>query len=152
MPSNKKIKVFLASDHAGFEFKEKVKRLLDKKRISYFDFSPDYLPKDDYPDYAFKVSQRVARNSDYRGILVCCSGVGMAIAANKVKGARAVAAYDVFTAKKSREHNDSNILCLRARKFSSRKNKKIILVWLSTDFSNEERHKRRIKKIDSFSK
>lgn len=153
MKEIKKVTVFLGSDHAGFDTKERIKRFLDKYKIKYHDLGPDNLnPKDDYPDYAFKVAQRVARNKDYRGILVCGSGVGMTIAANKVRGARAVAAYDKYSAIKSREDNDANILGLRSRKSSFRTTKKIIWTWLDTPFSGEERHTRRIKKIHDYEK
>ena len=149
----KEVKVFLASDHAGFDVKEKVKKFLDRKNISYHDLGPsENISRDDYPDYASKVASRIARNKDYRGILVCGSGVGMCIAANKVKGIRAVAAYDKYTAQFSRLDNDANVLCLRGRKFSFHKTKKIISIWLNTKFSNEERHIRRIRKIEELEK
>ncbi|MFH1290491.1 MAG: ribose 5-phosphate isomerase B [Nanoarchaeota archaeon] len=149
----KRLKVFLGSDHAGFNVKEKIKKFLDKKQIPYHDLGPiEYIAGDDYPDYAFKVATRVARNKNYKGILVCGSGTGMVIAANKVKGIRAVAAYDKYSAKLSRQDNDTNVLCLRARKFSFRWIKKIISVWLDTKFSEGDRHKRRIKKIEDYEK
>jgi ribose 5-phosphate isomerase B len=146
-------KVFIASDHAGFNIKEKIKKFLDKQKVPYHDAGPgEIISGDDYPDYAFKVASRVARNKNYRGILICGSGAGMCIAANKVPGVRAVAAYDKYTAKFSRLDNNTNILCLRGRKFSFRKMKKIISIWLNTNFSNEERHKRRLKKIEEYEK
>lgn len=151
MKETKNLTILLGSDHAGFYTKEKIKKFLDKNKTKYHDLGPSELnPNDDYPDYAFKVAQRVARNKSYRGILICGSGSGMTIAANKVKGVRAVAAYDKYSAKKSREDNDTNVLGLRSRRFSFYSIKKIIETWLSTPFSNEERHKRRIKKIQEY--
>jgi len=153
MKETKNLTVFLASDHAGFITKEKLKKFLDKYKIKYHDLGPtEQNPNDDYPDYAFMVAQRVARNKDYKGILICGSGIGMVLAANKVKGIRAVAAYDNYTAQKSREDNDSNILGLRGRRFSFRTIKKIIWTWINTPFSGEERHLRRIKKIEDYEK
>ncbi|MDP2750746.1 MAG: ribose 5-phosphate isomerase B [Nanoarchaeota archaeon] len=144
--------LYLGSDHAGFVVKEKIKKLLDSKRVEYSDLGTYSETSVDYPDFAIKVAKSVAKNKNQglrnRGILVCGSGVGMSIAANKVKGIRAVAAYDVYTAKMSRLHNDSNILALRARNFPFEKTKKIISAWLNTDFSNEARHKKRINKME----
>jgi ribose 5-phosphate isomerase B len=143
--------IFLGSDHAGFALKEKIKGLLAKKGMKYEDLGPYKLnKKDDYPDYAFKVAEKVSQNKNSKGILICGSGIGMEIAANKVRGIRAAAAYDHYTAKFSREDNNANVLSLRARKFPFQKIKRIINVWLDTDFNKEERHIRRIHKIDSY--
>lgn len=139
-------KLYLGSDHAGFNTKEKIKDYLDSKKIDYEDLSPKKLEGDDYPEIAFKVSKKLSKTD--RAILVCGTGTGMAIAANRIKGVRAVAAYDNYSAKMSRLDNDSNILGLGARNLKIEKLKKIILVWLSTKFSNKYRHKRRIKKLD----
>ncbi|MBX4196824.1 ribose 5-phosphate isomerase B [Candidatus Pacearchaeota archaeon] len=140
--------VFLGSDHAGFHVKKKVKEFLDKKKIPYHDLGPYQEEKhDDYPDYAFKVAQKVAKDKEAKGILVCGTGVGMTIAANKVPGIRAVAAYDSYSAKMSREDNDANILGLRGRNFPLKKIESIILIWLNTKFSKKSRHERRIQKI-----
>jgi len=144
-----KMKVIIGADHAGLEIKERIKKYLDKKGIRYEDLGADSLNKDDdYPDYAVKVARRVAKEKDSKGILVCGTGEGMVIAANKVKGIRAAAPYDSYTAELSRRHNDANILALRGRSFSFRKIRKIINIWLETEFSGEEKHKRRIEKID----
>jgi len=140
--------IYLGSDHAGFGTKEKLKIFLEKKKIKFKDLGPDSEMPVDYLDYARKVARKVVKEKGSRGILVCGSGTGMAIAANKVKGARAVAAYDIYTAKMSRKDNDANILALRGRLFQLGKTKRIIQAWLSTSFSGEERHKRRIRKIE----
>lgn len=141
------MEVIIASDHAGFRLKKKIIKYLERKRIKYKDLGTDSLESVDYPDYALKVAEKVAKNKDRRGILVCGTGTGMTIAANKIKGIRAVAAYDSYSAKMSRIDNDSNILGLRGRFFPFDKIKGIMNVWLKTPFSGEGRHKRRIKKI-----
>lgn len=141
------MKVYLGADHAGFEFKEGLKAVLKTRKMKYVDLSPKKIDGDDYPNSAFLVGKRVSKEHNSRGILFCGTGAGMCIAANKVKGIRAVEAYDKYTARMSREHNDANVLCLGARESSFEKAKKIALIWLKTGFSGEERHKRRIEKI-----
>ena len=101
----------------------------------------------DYPDFAKKAADKVTASSNNKGILICGSGTGMEIAANKIKGIRAVAAYDVYSARMSRHDNDTNVLCLRGRQFPFEKTKRIIDVWLKSPFSRLARHKRRISKI-----
>lgn len=145
-------KLFLGSDHAGFETKEKIRKYIDSKKINYTDFTPLKKDKDDYPDYAFKVAESVAKKKNSKGILVCGSGTGMIIAANKVKGIRAVAPYDEYTAKMSREDNDTNVIALRGRGFSSEKALKLFKVWMKAKFSESDRHKRRLKKISNYEK
>ena len=109
------MRVILASDHAGLRLKEKIKKYLARKKIEYEDMGTNSFKSVDYPDYAFKVAEKVAKNNHTRGILVCGTGTGMTIAANKVKGIRAVAAYDAYSAKMSRIDNDTNVLGLRGR-------------------------------------
>jgi len=146
-----KVRIYIGADHAGFKLKEKIKKFLDKKEISYLDVSPFFREGDDYPDIAFKVAEKVAKNKDSRGILVCGAGVGMCIAANKVKGIRAATIYDKYSAIMSRQHNDASIACLRARKrLFSWKSIKLIKIWLSTDFSHGQRHIRRLTKISKY--
>ena len=144
------MRVMLASDHAGLRLKEKVKKYLARKKIEYEDLGTKSFKSVDYPDYALKVAEKVAKNKNTRGILICGTGTGMTIAANKVKGIRAVAAYDAYSAKMSRIDNDTNVLGLRGRFFPFEKMKKIITVWLDTPFSGEKRHERRIKKIRDY--
>ena len=147
----KKEKIFLGADHAGFEAKEKIKKYFESNNIDYEDLGYlTYDSKDDYPDIAFKVAKKVAKDKKSKGILLCGTGEGMAIAADKVKGIRAVEAYDLLSAKLSREHNDSNVLALGARTLSIEKIKKIITAWLNTEFSKAKRHERRIKEITHF--
>ncbi len=144
------MKVIIASDHAGFRLKEKIKNYLRRRKIEFEDFGTDSLQAVDYPDYAIKVAKAVAKNKDHRGILICGTGTGMTIAANKVNGIRAVAAYDTYSAKMSRIDNDTNILGLRGRYFPYERIRKIISVWLDTPFSGERRHKKRLKKIANY--
>jgi ribose 5-phosphate isomerase B len=142
-----KKKIYLGSDHGGFKLKEEIKKFLNELNYEYEDLgAKNYEPLDDYPDYAYLVANKVAQTDSY-GILICSSGVGMCIAANKVKGIRAVNAYNVEIAKKSREHNNTNILCLGQNFINFQLAKDIVRAWLQTDFSNEERHKRRVKKL-----
>lgn len=139
--------IIIGSDHAGFKLKQHIKKLLDSLNLKYKDvggFCKDCA--DDYPDYAKKVARQVKNNN--KGILICGSGIGVCIAANRVRGIRAVNAPNSKLAKFSREHNNSNILCLGGRILSPRKAKKITKIWLSTEFSKQPRHVRRIKKIE----
>jgi len=144
------MRVIIASDHAGLRLKEKIKKYLKRKKIEYEDLGTESFTSVDYPDYALKVAEKVVKNKNTRGILVCGTGTGMTIAANKVKGIRAVAAYDAYSAKMSRIDNDTNVLGLRGQFFPLEKIKKIITVWLDTPFSGAKRHKRRIKKIRDY--
>ncbi len=142
------MKVALGSDHAGFKLKEIIKNYLKRKKIEFEDFGTHSEESVDYPDYAFPVAEAVARGEFDRGILTCGSGVGATIVANKVKGIRAVNAYDTYTAKQSRQHGDCNVLCLAGKKLARAKATKIVDIWLKTEFSGEERHLRRIRKIE----
>lgn len=147
-------KIYLGADHAGFALKEKVKQWLAEKKIAFEDLGNLVYDKDDdYPDFAEKVAKRVVKEKT-KGILFCGSAEGIAIAANKVKGVRAVAVWDKKIAELSRKHNDANVLCLAGGGMlkpipglSLGTAKEIISVWLKTQFSGEVRHKRRIEKI-----
>lgn len=139
--------ILIGSDHAGFRLKEKIKIYLKKNKFKFVDFGVFDTKRFDYPDIAVKVASEVAKSNKRKGILICGTGTGMVIAANKVKGIRAAMCHDNYSAKMARQHNDANILCLRSRRFSSKKAISIFRVWISTKFSNKSRHKRRIKKI-----
>ena len=141
-------KILLGSDHAGFQLKEEVKKFLDKQKIQYEDLGVFSDEPSDYPDIAYKLAEKAAK-SNSKGILMCGTGIGESIVANKVRGVRAANCFNEYTAQKSREHNDSNVLCLGARVLSSDDSKKIIRTWLETGFSGEERHKRRLGKISA---
>jgi len=139
--------IYLAADHAGYERKEQVKTYLKKSGYEVTDFGAEqYDKKDDYPDYAHPMAQAVARDKA-RGILFCGNAEGVCIVANKVDGIRAALGYSIEATKTSREDDDSNILCLPGREFTEKQILKMIEVWLSTPFSEKERHKRRIQKI-----
>ncbi len=141
--------ILIGADHAGFAVKEKVRQILEKLKLAYIDLTPALVKDDDYPDVAFRIAKDVAKSENTQGILVCGSGSGMAIAANRIKGVRAVAAYDAYSAKYSRLDNDSNILCLRGRKTPFSTTQKIVKTWLATEFSGVARHTRRIKQLDA---
>ena len=141
------MRIIIGSDHAGFNLKEKLKEYFDKKKIKYEDVGTGSLERVDYPDYAKKVARKVVKEKNSRGILICGTGTGMVIAANRIKGARAVVAYDTYSAKMSRQDNNANILSLRGRHFPYKKIQSIVNIWLNTKFSGKSRHKRRIKKL-----
>ena len=139
-------RICISSDHAGFEIKEFIKEYLIKSKISTIDLGPFLNKSVDYPDYAKKVSNRVSKRKSDIGILVCGSGTGMAISANKTKGIRAAVGYNIKSTQLSRQHNNANVLCLGSRLTKRKDIKKIIKIFLNTKFEGG-RHKRRIKKI-----
>lgn len=139
--------IYIGSDHAGFELKEKIKVWLKKQNILFIDLGNKvYDPNDDYPDFAKKVAQAVVKTKSL-GILLCGSGQGVCIAANKIKGVRAVTSFSLKEARLSREHNDANIICLSGWHTHFHKATKMIEKFLSTPFSKEERHVRRVNKV-----
>lgn len=140
------MKIAIASDHAGFELKEKIKKYLEELGYKYKDFGTDSNESVDYPDYAVKVAESVAKKEYDRGILICSSGIGMCMVANKIHGIRAALCHDVETARLSREHNDANILTFGARVIDENTAKEMVKVWLKTEFLGD-RHLRRINKI-----
>ena len=144
--------LYLGADHAGFGLKEKLKVVLTKKRIKFVDLGTDSARPADYPLVAAKVARAVVKSKNHRGILLCGSGEGMDIAANKVKGARATPVYDRYTAVMSRRDNDANIASLRARQFSQTQAIALALLWLKTPFSGARRHQRRIRQIAKLEK
>lgn len=148
---NKK-KIFIGSDHAGYDLKGKIKDFLLNEGLSFEDVGAINLDSgDDYPDYAARVAKKVIENNGL-GILICNSGVGMCITANKIKGIRAVNAYNEEIAEQSKLHNNTNVLCLGQAYINEDLAKKIIKKWLDTDFITEERHQRRINKIAMYEK
>lgn len=140
--------IAIGSDHGGFELKEKIKEFLREKNLEYKDFGCKTADSCDYPDYAKQVAECVSSGECEKGILICGTGLGMSMAANKVKGVRAALCHNVETAKLSREHNNANILCLGERTIDNDLAMKIVETWLNTPFSNDERHERRIGKIE----
>ena len=140
------MRIALGSDHAGVELKALIMQELDNREFDYHDFGPSTDSPVDYPDYAARVAESVSFGQFDRGILVCGTGVGMAIAANKVPGVRAAQVTDSDGARLSREHNDANVLTLGARTTSVVQALKIVNVFLETSFSGG-RHQRRVDKI-----
>ncbi|RKD23054.1 ribose 5-phosphate isomerase B [Ammoniphilus oxalaticus] len=140
------MKIILGADHGGYQLKEEIKQLLDSLGIVYEDVGCDCEQSVDYPDYALPVAQRVASGEFERGILVCGTGIGMSIAANKVKGVRCALTHDLFSAKATREHNDSNVLALGARVIGPGLALEIVKVWLGAEFEGG-RHAGRVEKI-----
>ena len=141
------MKIAIAADHAGFEEKEKVKKTLDDLGVEYADMGTNSPDSVDYPDYARKVGEAVVKGDFDKGILVCGSGTGMAIAANKVPGIRAAVAWNEEIARLSRQHNNDNVLSLAARFIPDEEQEKIVKAWLETDFEGG-RHERRVEKIE----
>ena len=139
-------KIFISSDHAGYKLKELIKNYLDNKKISYNDLGPKNEKKVDYPDYAHKVAKRVKRNKNYVGILVCGSGIGMNITANRHKNIRAAQCFDLKSSKLSRLHNNANIITLGSRLLTKKNALNCVSVFLKTKFEGG-RHIKRIKKI-----
>ena len=139
-------KIALAADHAGYEEKEKIKATLDELGVEYVDMGTDSCDSVDYPDYARKVAEAVSNGEFEQGLLVCGSGTGMAIAANKVKGVRAAVAWSPDIARLAREHNDANVLSLPARFTSPEESANIVKAWFGANFEGG-RHEKRVEKI-----
>jgi ribose 5-phosphate isomerase B len=144
-------RIALGSDHAGFEEKEKIKRTLDEMGVEYVDMGTSSNGSVDYPDFARKVGEAVSSGEFEQGLLVCGSGTGMAIAANKVKGVRAAVAWRPDIARLAREHNDANILALPARFLSEDDSASIVKAWLESKFEGG-RHAKRVEKITELEK
>lgn len=140
------MKIAISSDHGGNNLRKEIMALLDELNISYEDFGPKNSDSVDYPDYAKPVADGVANGSFDRGILICGTGIGMSIAANKVKGIRCALVHDVFSAKATRCHNDSNIIAMGERVIGPGLAREIVSAWLNTDFEGG-RHERRVQKI-----
>ena len=141
------LKIALASDHAGYELKEAIKDFLTAYKV--IDFGTHSTESMDYPDTGFKAAEAVAKGDCEKGILICGSGLGMSIVANKVKGIRATSCNSAKLARLSRQHNDANILVLQGRFISKKQAGDIISVWLSTEFDGG-RHIQRIEKIKKY--
>ncbi|PIC62592.1 ribose 5-phosphate isomerase B [Sporosarcina sp. P13] len=140
------MKVAISSDHGGNNLRKEITDLLKELGIEYVDYGPDSDASVDYPDYAIPVANDVAAGKVDRGILICGTGIGMSIAANKVKGIRCALVHDVFSAKATREHNDSNIIAMGERVIGAGLAREIVSTWLTTEFEGG-RHERRIDKM-----
>lgn len=141
--------IAVASDHRGFNLKARIIDKLANLGHEAVDLGPDIEESVDYPDFAIKVSEAVAQGKFDRGILICGTGMGMCIAANKFQGIRATACHDEVTAEMSRRHNDANVLCLSAELLGEQLVDRMIDIWMQTEFEGG-RHARRLQKISDF--
>jgi ribose 5-phosphate isomerase B len=140
------MKVAIASDHGGITIRNEIISLMKEMNIDYEDLGCECNTSVDYPDYAIPVAEKVTRGEVDRGILICGTGIGMSIAANKVMGVRCALVHDLFSAKATREHNDSNILSMGERVIGPGLAREIAKVWLTTPFEGG-RHEKRINKV-----
>ena len=140
--------IAIGCDHGGFELKEEIVKHLKERNIEYKDFGCYDTSSVDYPEYAKAVAKAVVSQECEKGILVCGTGIGISIAANKVKGIRAALCTDCFMAEATRQHNDANVLALGGRVVGVGLALKIVDTFLDTEFSNDERHIRRINQIE----
>jgi len=140
------MKVVIASDHGGVNIRQEIIKLMDEMGIEYEDLGAECGVSVDYPDYALPVARKVASGEVDRGILVCGTGIGMSIAANKVEGIRCALVHDTFSAKATREHNDSNVLAMGERVIGPGLARDIAKIWLTTEFEGG-RHENRVNKI-----
>ena len=141
----------MASDHAGIALRDKIREHITQRGHEIVDVGPVEADSVDYPDYAVQVASRVAAGEFDRGILVCGTGLGMQIAANKVPGTRAITPYDAATARLSREHNDANVACFGGRIQDHDEVLKLAGIWLETEFAGG-RHEQRVAKITAIEK
>ena len=140
--------IALGCDHGGYELMQEVKALLTKKGLEYKDFGCYSTDAVDYPEYGRKAAEAVASGECERGIVICGTGIGISISANKVPGVRCALCSDCFSAAATREHDNANMLAMGARVLGAGLALKIVETFLDTPFSNDERHKRRIAKIE----
>ena len=139
-------KIFISSDHAGFGLKEEIKKYLSNKKLSFYDLGPNNNSRVDYPDFAHKLARKVKVSKKNMGILICGSGTGMNIAANKHKNVRAAQCFNSKSTKLSRLHNDANIITLGSRLITKKNALNFVSIFLNTKFEGG-RHLRRVKKI-----
>ncbi|MBL7716171.1 MAG: ribose 5-phosphate isomerase B [Bdellovibrionales bacterium] len=137
--------VLIASDHAGFALKSEIQKLLPK--IEWMDLGPANSSRVDYPDYAERVADQISKKKHKIGVLICGSGIGMSIAANKIAGVRAALVENPVSARLAREHNDANIICIGSRFLAPEYAAEIIETFLKTPASTDERHRARVEKI-----
>jgi RpiB/LacA/LacB family sugar-phosphate isomerase len=144
--------IVIGCDHAGFTLKNALRDMLRKEGHTVRDLTPDLDPQDDYPDSAAAVGRAVADRSAERGIIVCGSGVGASVAANKIHGVRAGLCHDTYSARQGVEHDDINVLCLGARVVGDALAAELVRAFVAARFSGEERHARRLKKVKDLDK
>jgi len=143
------MKVIITGDHAGMTLRNEIKSVLEELGHEYEDAGADCSNSVDYPDYGLPAAERVASGEFDRGIFVCGTGIGISISANKVKGIRCALTHDVFSAKATREHNDSNVLAMGERVIGPGLAREIVYTWLTTEFEGG-RHQNRIDKITTY--
>ncbi|WP_010258345.1 ribose 5-phosphate isomerase B [Treponema primitia] len=139
--------IVLASDHAGFEMKQEISRYLEELKLPFKDLGPTTNGRTDYPKWGYLAAKAVSSGECDRGIIICGTGVGMSLSANKVKGIRCVACTDCYTAMLSRQHNNTNMLALGARVLGIDLAKLLVKIWLETEFERGGRHEQRVNKI-----
>ncbi len=144
------MRIALGSDHVGIELKKLIKEHLQEKGYEMEDCGTDSSEATDYPDFALAVAKAVLAGKSQMGILICGTGIGMCIAANKIKGIRAALCQETYSARMSREHNNANILCLGQRVMGSKLALEVVDAWLEADYSPEGRHQQRLDKIAGF--
>lgn len=140
--------IAIGSDHGGYELKQEIMAHLKERNIEYIDCGSYSKDSCDYPDYAKKVAEAITSKQAEYGILICGTGIGISIAANKIKGIRAALCHDCFSAEATKLHNDANVLAMGARVVGPGLALKIVDTFIDTPFSNDERHIRRINKIE----
>lgn len=145
------MKIAIGADHAGFEIKEKIKRQLEEMNLEVEDLGTHSIDSVDYPDFGAAVGREVAEGKAAQGIVVCGSGIGIALAANKIRGVRAAQAWSEETARLARQHNDANVLSIGARVVPEAEIPKIVAAWLEADFEGG-RHQKRVDKISQLEK
>jgi ribose 5-phosphate isomerase B len=143
------VKIAVACDHAGFPYKEAVIAVIREKGHDVVDFGTNSIDAVDFPDYAEAVGRAIYRKEAERGIVLCGSGVGVSIAANKIRGVRAAICHDAYSAQQGVEHNDMNVLALGARVIGIEKVPALVVAFLDAHFCGEPRQKRRVSKIDA---
>jgi ribose 5-phosphate isomerase B len=141
------MKIAIGADHAGYRLKDVIVPLLKQQGHEVIDVGCDCADSVDYPDYAIPVCGMVVSGEVERGILICGTGIGMSIAANKTPGIRCALVHDLFSAKATREHNDTNVLAMGERVIGPGVAEEVVQVWLETPFSQGERHRSRIRKV-----
>lgn len=145
------MKVAIASDHGGINIRNEIMQLMEELNVEYVDLGCECSDSVDYPDYAIPVAEKVAGGEVDKGILICGTGIGMSIAANKVKGVRCALVHDTFSARATREHNDTNVLAMGERVIGPGLARDIAKIWLTTDFEGG-RHENRVNKIKAYEK
>ena len=142
------MRLLIGGDHGGFELKNQLGEVLRREGHEVVDVGAhDYDASDDYPDFSFAVAEGVARGDAERGVIICGSGVGAAVAANKVRGVRASLCHDTYSARQGVEHDDLNVLCLGGRVVGSALAAELVRAFVRAQFSGEERHRRRLQKV-----